>query len=675
MIKRCHFSHHWLLLCILAAGFSSPVSAELLSLADMGDKGYRGTADAIEIRIGQDMPAELIPYLHLEIDAIDVSDFVQRDAQRLVFQPQTPLEPGMHELRVVAVLPDGTIEEAAIWSVEVRASKAFRIANFNSNTSLQAMQRISDDLPNPPGERLQGQGAVALDSRHADDDWELTGQANMIYNSQESQNLSGDEFELSDYQLKQSWNQSSITLGHQVISPGSLVLSDFSRRGLSASYHSEQQRFQATGFSTRTEEITGFDHFTGVDDADNRTSGVVLTAYPFESRPEQLAVSAIYLDSKGVSQGVAQVNDTAPNTGGDAAALILDSYPGNKRWRLRGEYASTRFDFDGENTGFDAEEDDAVTLSAGYDVGRDTERAMEADSSWNVNLMHQRVGPWFYSLGNTGVTVDRETTQLAGNYQGMALGLNGSISLGEDNVDKVNTLPTTEIKTAMFSLNYTPQSDPFGEEEMEQEQSSESLFSNPSYSLNWSMHDLDQIITPTGFTGDDVNSRYQELSLAATFSGSDWYWSLTQSWIGQDDKVYIDNVSDTVSTSLESQWTLNDYVSLSPVLQQSVTEYTNMAVETKSWLAGVTLNINYPDNWNNSLTYTVNRETDSEGTIDSRTRIAELMLQWNVRQAGQNKAGISLFTSASHQEVEQVGADMDQYQVFLGVNVAWPASL
>jgi hypothetical protein len=662
-----------LLICTALVGTSVPANAQLLTLVEPSEKGYRGTRDSIEVRFGQDMPADLIPYLRLELDAIDVTDFVQSDSQRLLFLPQVSLEAGMHELRVVAVLPDGSIEEAAVWTLQIRASRDLEVASFNSNVNLRAMQRVSDDLDNPPEERQQGQGSLGWESRHANDDWEVTSHANIIYNSQRDQNLSGEALDLTDYQVRNRMKNGEIVLGHQLVSPGSLVLTDFNRRGLSASYHSDQQRFQATGFSTRTEEITGFDNLVGLEDSNNVSNGVIVAAYPFEAQPRQLAIAAVYMESQGVSQGVAQVNDNLPNTGGDAAAIIVDSYPGNQRWQLRGEYATTSFDFDGENTGYAAEEDDAVSLLVGYDTSRDTDSA--ATSTWNLNLTHQRVGPWFYSLGNTGVTVDRETTQLAGNYQGIEFGMNGTVSLGQDNVDNIDTLPTTDIDTATLNFIYTPQSAEYSQPATDQESSSGGLFSNPSYSLGWSMNRLDQNTFPTGYTGDEINSQYQELTLAATFSGSDWYWSVNQSWVKQDDKVIAANVSDTLATSIESQFSLNPYLSLSPVLQQSVTDYSNIGIETKSWLTGLTMNLNYPEDWSNSLSYTVNRETANDGTIDNRTRIAELILQWNFRQAGENKTGISFFTSASHQQLEQAGTDTDQYQAFVGVNIVWPATL
>ena len=667
----------FLIICslVLAGGFSPSAAAELLTLVPVAGKDYRASLDPVKVRLGSEMPVDMIPYLRLEIDAIDVTGFVQFDAQMLTYTPPQPLTAGQHQLRIVAVLPDGSIEEAAIWTIEVRASKAFRVASINGQLDIQAVQRVTDNLGDSSVGRTQGQGAVTLASQHADEDWSVTSRANMLYNSQATQTLTGKEFDLTDYQVNSVWTQGSVTLGHQTLPLNSLVLNGFSRRGLSASAHTVSNAIQFTAFGARTEEIAGFNHITGLDDSDRLTSGVILTGYPLETRPERLAITGVYLDGRGTGGGVAQVNDITNNVGGRAQAVIVDSYLHNKLWRIRGEHATSSFDFDGVNTGYGAINDDATTLLLGYDTAREDGPAAQASYNWGISVIRQRVGPWFYSLGNITNTVDRETTQLTGYYQGTEFGINGNISLGEDNVDEINTLPTTSIETASFNLSYVPGSTaPVGEEPEQGNNPLQGLFSNPAYTLSWTQNNLDQIKTPVAYNGDDVNSHYDELTLAATFSGSDWYWSLSHALIKQDDRVNAGNSTRTVNTALDSQLTLNEYLSVTPVLQHSETDYRNLNTRTRSWLAGAAFNLDYPENWNNSFSYTVNRETASDDSVDTRTRIAEMTLQWHYQKASQNRAGVSLFTTGSHRQIEASGTETKEYQVFVGINIALPAN-
>ena len=118
----------------------------------------------------------------------------------------------------------------------------------------------------------------------------------------------------------------------------------------------------------------------------------------------------------------------------------------------------------------------------------------------------------------------------------------------------------------------------------------------------------------------------------------------------------------------------NEYLSVTPVLQHSETDYRNLNTRTRSWLAGAAFNLDYPENWNNSFSYTVNRETASDDSVDTRTRIAEMTLQWHYQKASQNRAGVSLFTTGSHRQIEASGTETKEYQVFVGINIALPAN-
>ncbi|MFO7602838.1 MAG: hypothetical protein R6X06_03375 [Gammaproteobacteria bacterium] len=662
-------------LCMLC--YAPPAAAELLSLVAVAEGEHRTGQAPIEIRLGPEMPPDLIPYLRLEVDAIDVTDFVTTEGALLRFRPPQALTPGQHQLRVVAVLPDGVIEEAAVWTIEIRASAAFRVAEVNGQLDLQVTQRLTDNLLDPPSGRTQGQGAIGLNSQHANDGWRTTTQANMLYNSQEAQGLSENAFDLTDYQIRTDWTQSAFTLGHQTLPVNSLVLNQFNRRGLSVSTRTEGNAVQLNGFATRTEEITGFKYFTGLEDSGHRTSGLALTGFPLEQQPERLAITAVYLDGQGAPEGVAEVNDSSNNVGGQAQAIIIDSYLQNKRWRLRAEHARSDFDFDGVHSGYAAVEDTATNFLLGYDTARAEDMTEPSDHHWGISVVHQDIGPWFYSLGNSTNTVDRRTTQLLGHYQGPGLGVNGTLSLGEDNVDNITSLPTTRIESAAVYLSYVPQ--PAAQDTVaasgQAAPPAESLFSNPAYTLSWTQNSLDQIRTPLGYSGDDVNSRYDELAVAATFSGSDWYWSLNHALIKQDDKVNVGNQADTVSSGLESQLTLTPYLSITPVLQKSVTDYRNLQIKSRAWLAAATLNLNYPEHWSHNLSYTVNREVAGDDSIDTLTRIAQLAVQWRYREAKRNQFGLSLFSTASHRQATSSGVETDEYQVFVGVNIALPAHI
>lgn len=656
---------------LLLASTTIPAMAAPLTLAEEQGKDFRGSTDPLRIAIGRDMPAAQLAYLHFEIDAIDVSDFVQRGEREFTFVPQQPLSAGWHRLRVVALMPDGAIDEKAVWKFEVRASKKYRVAESNKQVNLMLMQRLATDLPAPLPGSTQAQGTLEYSSTYANNDWTLTSKASALYNSQAEQNASGEPIEVPDYQVKADWARKSVALGQQAIAPGSMILDGFNRRGISYTQSSKQERLALTGFATRTAEVTGISHITGLDDGNNLAAGAILTGYPIKDKPEALGISLVYLDSKGTTQGAAQIEDTDANTGGSAGAVVVDSYHGHKLWQLRGEYAQTRFDFDGINTGFAAQSDDAYSLALNYNTTRDSSGKDRKNRNWNFGVQRQRVGPWFFSQGNFGVTPDRNMTHVTGGYQGAELGVTGVVSMGEDNVTGDTTLPITVIDAAMLGLVYTPAQPATDQPEPEKKKSG-GLFQNPSYSLNLQQNSMDFRYVPAVFTGDDVNLANREAALAMTFSGKDWNWTLSHSMIWQDDRINLANSSETISTGVEVNKTLNKHLAVAPVLQQSVTRFSTTGIETQNSILGATLNASYPKNWNNSLTYTVNRQYSNDGSMDSTAQTIQALAQYTPQRTSPGKFDMKYFTSASYQRNETIDGTSAGYQLFVGINITWP---
>ena len=654
-----------MLLTSLVAG---PVQAEAnFSLLEPGEKGFRASTDPIKINIAQSLPSHIYPYLRLELDAYDVSDVSQRERNQLIYVPTQPLEPGQHELRVIAELPDGSIEELALWAIEVRDSRAFRQARIGGQLDLEVMHRVDDNFTDNTVERTQGQGSIAMHSQHADGDWKVSSNANMTYHSNEEQTQVDDEMVLHDYLIKTNWPQTQVALGHQGFEVESLVLNECSRRGISASYQTEQQRMQFTAFGVRTEEITGFNNFTGVNDSDQLSSGMLLTAYPLVEKPERLIFTAVYLNSKGNVEGEAETNEAIEDTEGKAQAVIVDSYQLNRTLRLRGEYAISQYDFDGVNTGYEAEEDSATSLMLNYDTTRDEQRLSE--HSWNIGVLQQRVGPWFYSSGYSALQADRLTTRISGYYQGPTLGMNAVVSLGNDNVDDNSNLPKIEYDTLSLNLNYTPQVD----SENDNDNDTLNLFSNPSFAVSWTDNTQLQVATPSGYLDTKIDTRFNELGLSATFSGETWYWSVSYTDIREEDHTNLyTSVSDVAA--FEASLSINEYFSIDPNYQYIKTREVEYATQTKTEAGGIMLNLNYPENLSNMLSYTVSRDTSTTGD-SSRTAITEFSSQWQYLEVKNNKPGVSFFIRASHENSNNLTTHEEQHQAYVGINVSWPANL
>ena len=642
-------------------------------------KEYRAYQDPIQIRLGSDIPAIKWPHLHLEIDNIDVTELINLSQNVISYAPQELFTPGTHQLRLVAVLPDGSIEELADWQIETRASATFVESEIESNLDLQVIQRVADNYDAETAatiSKTQGQGSYQFQSLQSTSNVRLTNRADVIYNSQRNQTQNGRKLDLNEFNLSSEWSQSSVSLGHHSIPANSLVLTDFNRRGLSASFNNESKTFSATGFAMRTEVITGFENGLGIGDHNNRTDGLAITASPFSSAPEKLIVSLAHLDGQGTNETIAitdvenpeeteaELTDSTPDTAGDASSISLESYLLKNQLYMRGEYARSRFDFDGKNSGLAAEDDRASSLYAQFSTERDSNRS--ADDNWHIGLSHQRIGTWFHSLGNTFLPSDKETTQFQSGYLSPQWQLGFIVGNEKDNVVDDLTIPDTEIQLVNTVLTFTPQSGPIA--------INEGIFSHPVLSLGYTQNTQKIVRTPVGYTGDDINLVNQEFSLGLDFTGDNWNWRISHSLTDEEDKTNLNSDSKNRLTSLEVFIPISDNFTLSPILQSSRNNNIDTGVITDGWNSAFSLNYDNQDNWNSSLTYTVARDKANDGSVNSRSSLIDLLVNWVYLQAQPNKPGLSLFASASLQDTQTIDIETntDQYQYFIGINMSWP---
>lgn len=652
---------HWGVFACLNLMILSPslLAVELLKTSD----DYRTVEDAVIIDLGG-FDKALFPYLRLELDDIDVTAFVSLKKNRLQYQPGPALARGIHALRLLAVTPDGNIEEIASWQLDIRTARGLVQSQFTSSADAQITQRVADDIPDNTLNRTQAQGSMVIASLQATRDVQFSSSADFIYNSQSDQTLNGREFDVNQFNLVAEWSQAAVTLGHQIIPANSLIVTDFNRRGVSATAGTQSGLIKATAFAMRSETITGFEHGLGVGDDQHRTQGAIVRLTPLTRSPENLILSVSYVEGQGQTTGLAELSSDETTQQGDAHAFQVESYTMDKQLYLRGEYALTNFDFDGANNGFDAEKDRASILFAQYATERNTAR--EASNNWSVGLLHQRVGPWFHSLGNANLPSDKNLTQLSSTFSSTSWQLAANAAYEQSNVTNDNSIPTIESKLMTATLSYTPQSG---------DAPSDGLFTHPTLSLGYQHGTQEQITTPGGFLGDFTDISSREMSLTAAFAGDNWNWQLGYSISEQEDVT--NNVSDQQNqlVSLEANFPLVSYISLTPLLQSSRNRELDTGTVVNGWNAGVTLNFDNQQDWSGGLSYSVIRSYDNIDVINSRSSVLEFLAMWTYQQAQNNKPGIQLFTTANYQNTSSTETNLDQYQVFVGVNVSWPVSL
>src|SRR5690606_17759924 len=156
-----------------------------------------------------------------------------------------------------------------------------------------------------------------------------------------------------------------------------------------------------------------------------------------------------------------------PPARGRAASLIADASLLESRLRLRGEYAVSRFDFDGDGADLDsnntidpgenlpAERDDAYSALITY-LPWHEKLVAGKPLAWNLGLESRRIGTFFRSPANPVGVSDRE---LLRGFTGMNWsGIDAQLSIGRerDNVEGFDFLPRTETAQNVIALTYAP---------------------------------------------------------------------------------------------------------------------------------------------------------------------------------------------------------------------------
>ena len=218
----------------------------------------RGPSDPLRIRLAN-IPAKTLELLALELDEIDVTSMVTMEGDVVIYTPPQPLAYGEHQLRLVEHGQDGSINERGLWTFELRKSALFRDAQLNGTATVNGNYRTSDKgLGDPAPDRGQADANGQLNWSAENENWSTSGAMSIIANSQ-SQLMPRQtgHIDLGQYLVAADSGMFGIKVGDHAISPDSLILQSFNRRGISASATTSDDRAALTVFSMDTTPITG----------------------------------------------------------------------------------------------------------------------------------------------------------------------------------------------------------------------------------------------------------------------------------------------------------------------------------------------------------------------------------------------------------------------------------
>ena len=632
------------------------------------ERSYLLTTDSIRLYIPPEVPVEILQNLALEIDDIDVTSFIKKEGDLVVYTPPSAFAYGKHRIRVVENAQDGSIIEHGMWEVEVRKNAQFREASLAVAGSAVVSQRVGEhNLKKPRPDRTQSAASIGINGVLADNDWRSSLNLPVLYDSA----LQKKELDIGDFRMDWQQNRVSAVIGHQAVGSDSLIISGFNRRGMSAGYNDQDSGTSVQGFVVRGNAISGITHGLGVGDVDNRIQGASVKFYPVREQGKLLELSGSYLTGKTTEASKTSSGETQSNKG-SAWNLAADSLLMDNRLRLRGEYAQTRYDFDGKG-GFAPENDKAYTLLATYQPWSQ-EMIRDNQVSWIYGAEHRYVGTFFRSAASLGAVADREMNRLFTELYLGGLQVSAQWAQEHDNVDNKTGLPRVKTRQALISMGYNP-----APEYNEQGLPQLGWLGQQNYVLTLSRQTRK---TDKGKTATDfIDTRTLSAQAGASFNYSFWNWGINHNWSRNNDDSLVSgnstkNDSLNNSTTLTASFIILDNFTISPRITRDVVRMYNWDYSDYTFERGIDFSaVLIPDKLTAQLSYNMNhtwRSYDKEKTAtdpqyDKYTEQSVLNLSWQARRATQNRPGLTFSIDASYNtikdDIDSSGDTMD-YQVF-----------
>ena len=629
---------------------------------------YRDPTEMFRIKLPATLPLEVLKTLALELDNIDVTAMISRNGDYAELTPLQPLPWGKHSLRLVEYAADGSINEKAFWEFEVRRNSAFREVDYAASINLIASQRVDDkNLTPPEPNEFTGQGSAIFQGRVADSDWEVSGQMDLIYNSEAQPPTNPHDLDLGSYLVSGRKNDNQMNLGHHTLAQTSLIMEGFNRRGLSASTRFDALNSAATGFVMRPDVVLGFRQGLGLSDSANRVSGVTWETQPLQN-PEALYLSATYLTGEQTLSG-ATVGSTINNQTGDAMGLVADSTVLDRRLRVRGEVAASKVSIDYTDTlavDITDKNNNAMSLMTTW-----TPFAVPGQTFfWNTGIEASQVDTFFASLANPTLPADKQLSRLFFNTDWFGISAQLSTAVETSNVNNLDDRPVIETRVNQVLLNYAFNQSP-------DENSWINWLGMPSLTLQWRGLTQDQIEEAVTVVYQDLDLDTRITQLSNNFSHNTWSWG----WLyGEGEQIDHVNVLEQLSYNrgLNASFRIGEHVSVMPAVQQQTTQVSFNGSESDTQIVSLSSQFLMQDSWNGSLMFN-QAQTESNSTLpqDSITSTVALQFTWNWILPKNKHPGFDVIVSGSWQKLENVITpvnDRETYQVFLSLAMKLPIS-
>ncbi|HEY6125136.1 MAG TPA: hypothetical protein VIV63_10820, partial [Steroidobacteraceae bacterium] len=521
--------------------------------------------------------------LQLELDAYDIGAVASVADGRISIPVATlGLTAGEHTLRILSASENGDIDTLAEHTLDVYQRPGVRASTQTWNVLLGSQYRLAQDPDEAFDGSDRGSSTAALQWNAATDrgTWIASGSFDTFYNSDRGIGSEQPLWQLPALQLKAGRKFDSghvaIAMGDNETLPGNLVFSNFNRRGLRLEAGGLDERFRAQAFTLHADPVTQLDAPLVPDDSEDGVLGAYSEIAPFARHPDALSLSVSWLDGDsdlgGVGIATPGLESEAPLTfGGHAWDAALDSFVFGRALWMHGEYAKSRFDADGEQSGDPARDDDAQRLVIQLSSGGDF--ALAGIDQWSLGFEHLRVGTHFFSLGNLMLPGDLDLRQLHASIYTHGLTLDLQALEQNTDVDDDPQRPRVDSDQQRITLGYTPATaDPSAQPWR--------WLGVPSVSAGYESTANEQSAEDLLVAGYDLDNRQRTVSGALNFTHTRFSFGITAERVERDDRsqplvvddfVLYQPTPDSTETllGLNLSWFASERLTLAPQWQRS----------------------------------------------------------------------------------------------------------
>lgn len=316
-------------------------------------------------------------------------------------------------------------------------------------------------------------------------------------------------------------DSTQLFLGKKNIHYNSLIYLQDYNQGFSSDIKlpSMNSRFKTFTSSTKHANDYQFNTNLGIDDNNNRASGIIWEykpVTPFSSKAEDLLFTTSYLSG----------DSDIDNQNGDAVSFTTSASAWNKTLQLHGEYAQSSFKNTKEKSDYDSQRHAAQHYRILYNPFIDNNETKKG--KWNIGLEKKTIEDKFQTLFNRGLPSDRDITRLFGHYEKNVSSIGtwtteASFTREKNNLDK--QLDTSDdVNTGNIIGRY--------KQNPSTEEAKPSIFGQQEYSLHYTQSNKIQRFhlqehAQNEALASDPNSnhnQYQAVNLEGRYHYPKWQW-------------------------------------------------------------------------------------------------------------------------------------------------------